>query len=384
MFIRKFLLCTVLIALLSCTSSPDITRSNSAETGPWLTIAGDPATSVVVNWLTGPGRETALYFGADGESMEYLSREKKSRFHSFPLEGLEPGTLYQYKIEDAIYHFRTAGNSGENYSLAVVGDLQPWKGDTRKNNRIMAKALSRTDCDLIVQLGDIAENGGINFLWELTLDNLSSYASTRPFIAAAGNHEYYWKGKDNFRRLFPYDYPSEDELYHSLIYGSSALIFPDWHIENPDFSGEQYQWLENELKKVDERGIPWKFIFFHGTLLPAAEGTSEAALYGKLTPLLEKYDVSGVFFGHTHLYKHWLYDDIHYFLTGGGGGSLLKDEYVSDALYGEKTLHYMRLDFSGESNEICTISARYPDGSLLAGPSGDSPQIWVLKKGELR
>ncbi len=48
--------------------------------------------------------------------------------------------------------------------------------------------------------------------------------------------------------------------------------------------------------------------------------------------------------------------------------------------YGEKTLHYINLSFSGEKNENCTISVHYPDGELLTGPGGDYPQEWVLGK----
>ncbi|MGA3242867.1 MAG: hypothetical protein ABSG03_42035 [Bryobacteraceae bacterium] len=41
-----------------------------------------------------------------------------------------------------------------------------------------------------------------------------------------------------------------------------------------------------------------------------------------LIPLFEKYRVTAAFFGHDHNHQHYLKNDIHYVITGGGGAPL--------------------------------------------------------------
>ena len=48
--------------------------------------------------------------------------------------------------------------------------------------------------------------------------------------------------------------------------------------------------------------------------------------------------------------------------------------------YGEQTLHYVIVDISDESPDVCTISVNYPSGELLTGPGSRYPQRWELRR----
>ena len=45
--------------------------------------------------------------------------------------------------------------------------------------------------------------------------------------------------------------------------------------------------------------------------------------------------------------------------------------------YGQNTLNYMIIEIDGDT---CTVSARYPDGSLITGPTGERIQQWTFSK----
>lgn len=45
--------------------------------------------------------------------------------------------------------------------------------------------------------------------------------------------------------------------------------------------------------------------------------------------------------------------------------------------YGENVLHYLTLDLDGPE---AVVTARYPDGSVMAGPDGQTPQTWRIPR----
>jgi len=499
MFIYKIGLCTVLFFLTSCSSLPDISRTNNKNLGPWLTISGDPSQTIDINWLTEDLEQTFLSYGIDRENLKGIINEnQKEKLHHVSLENLQSGTTYYYSINNEIYQFSTASDTPENYTVSLIGDLQPFKKQSRISNEIMSRALVRENPDLIVQLGDVSESGGINFFHTETLNNITHYASETPFMAAPGNHDYYHKGEGNFRKIFPYDYPSDTELYHSLKYKNATFFFLDVHINNPDRSNvqkkrleellknptisneqkklfkeelekiaismDQRLWFEEELKKTAQLENQWIFVLVHDVVLASGSASMNFNLQKWLAPLADRYGVDAVFFGHSHTYEHWEYqygksgltydeedkptgNPVHYFCSGGGGAYMRIDRFLerddrvvksqwfdqsgNDEItvsariskwdsenyidqrdnpvngapderknyfqlpekdsysgynsiygyrYGEKTLHYINLNFSGTNNEICNISVHYPDGELLAGPEELYPQEWTLHK----
>ncbi len=203
----------------------------------------------------------------------------------------------------------------------------------------MSESIKSANPDLVVQLGDVSENGGMDFLWRYTLKNISRYASQAPFMSAVGNHSYYWNGNYNFRKIFPYNYVSDKGLYYSMDYYNSHMIFLDLFDDEMKISEEQKDWAEADLSEAVKQGKKWIFIFLHDNVLGTGDGPPNWELQKWLVPLADKYNVDAVFFGHVHNYEHWLYTygnsgllyeknqtptgrPVHYFCSGGGGAAL--------------------------------------------------------------
>lgn len=158
-------------------------------------------------------------------------------------------------------------------------------------------------------------------------------------MAAVGNHDYYWNGNFNFRKIFPYNYESDKGLYYSLDYSNSHLIFLDVFENNGQVSVKQKEWLENDLQQAKENGSKWIFIFLHDTILSTGDSPSNWTLQKWLVPIADRNNVDAIFYGHAHNYEHWNYTygqsnlihnandvpsgrSIHYFCAGGGGAAL--------------------------------------------------------------
>ncbi len=158
-------------------------------------------------------------------------------------------------------------------------------------------------------------------------------------MGIAGNHDYYWSGNHNFRKLFPYPYKSAKGLYYSQDFENAHLIYLDCYDDNMQMSEEQKIWVENDLNKAVENGKKWIFIFLHDTLITTGVAQSNWEIQKWLIPLADEYQVDAVFFGHSHNYEHWLFNygsnsliydknssfsgnPVHYFCSGGGGARL--------------------------------------------------------------
>jgi len=461
-------------ALFAYGSGSDVSKTYSWNDGPWLTYGEDPKTEMYVSWLTKFARKTIIQFGTSPTNLETIvSSTIKSHLHNVLLSDLQPNSVYYYSIgistsiytPNQIYSFKTAPEASEAFKIIIVGDMQPSPGSVMRAGDLVAKGIVAENADLVIQLGDLAYDGGVPISWHYTAQNFPQYAAFTPFQVAIGNHDYGGDNARNFRKIFPYPYESEDGLYYSFDYATAHFIM----IDNFDagsylLSSEQKIWVEQDIIDAQSRGQNWLFINFHNTLFTTGTSSQNIAMQSWLVPLADKYGIDGVFFGHDHHYEHWnytygnqnlLFDEFdtpsgystHYWCTGGGGAHLEVDygllehgiwtdtrtfynttsglyqemdfyrypwnanrvvdspehqiyaESVNDGLYyhipalesystdnelygytyGEQTRHYMKIEIDA-TGTICTISAHYPNGDLLTGPSGLYPQIWVFTK----
>jgi predicted phosphodiesterase len=115
------------------------------------------------------------------------------------------------------------------------------------------------------------------------------------FYASLGNHD---AREQRFYKLFNMD----GKLYYTFKAPKQ----------------EQVKWLEEELKKANER---WKIAYFHHPLYSSAgRHGSDLQLRQTLEPLFTRYRVNVVFTGHDHIYERIKpQSGIAYFVTGSGG-----------------------------------------------------------------
>jgi len=331
------------------------------EDGPWLTWHSDPATAVTISWLTGARSRGCVRFGSEPDALDARACEGNDddTLHRVALEGLEPDTTVYYAIENTLegsagpFSFRTAPSTARTLRFGVVGDMQPDRPDLVESNVYMAERLAEVDVDFWVQVGDIAHTGGSNESWHRLMESLPLFAAEAPLLAVLGNHDTWGDGGRNWARLFPHAFAhgatgeNEDAStgrYYSLDVLDVHLVVLDNFDgaragETTPMSSAQIDWLEQDLAAA-RAADRWIFVFFHLSILSTGSQNMDFELQKQLVPIFARHGVDGVFYGHDHMYEHYLYaygddgllhdpDDattalhpVHYWLTGGGGAEL--------------------------------------------------------------
>lgn len=190
-----------------------------------------------------------------------------------------------------------------------------------------------------------------NFLLNQYFDELQPVTSIRPYMVAPGNHESncdeggttfdgvtynislcpqgqtnftYYKnrfsmpgkvsgGVDNFWYSFDHGMVhyvminTETDLGNGLI-AEDDVDGPEGMFSGPfgSYENEQIDWLEHDLASVDRTLTPWIIVAGHRPWYASAANVSGTICWNcKLAfePLLLKYRVDMVFYGHIHMYE---------------------------------------------------------------------------------
>jgi hypothetical protein len=390
-------------ALNTFGNETNIAESYSWNDGPWLTFGEDPKTEISISWLTKFARKTVIEFGTTPDNLVIIeSTNPKSHLHHILLTNLQSNTVYYYSIgittstypAKEVFSFKTAPATNESFKAIIVGDMQPSPGATLQAGDLIAKGIAAENPDFVIQLGDLSYDGGAPISWHYTAQNFPQYAAYTTFQVAIGNHDYGGDGARNFRNVFPYPYASEMGQYYSFDYASAHFIM----IDNFDGGGyvtsdEQKIWVEQDIIDAQNRGQNWIFINFHHTMFTTGTSSQNMDMQYWLAPLVDKYDIDGIFFGHDHHFEHWNYtygnqnllfnetdspsgNSTHYWCTGGGGAHLEVDYGLLEHDVWADTRTFYNIT-SGSYQEI--VFYRYP---WNASRVVDSPEHLIYAESE--
>jgi phosphodiesterase/alkaline phosphatase D-like protein len=262
--------------------------------------------------------------------------------NSVRLEGLKPATAYFYRVvctdgegnlaRSEVFTFQTAPDSKAAWAFGILGDTQRNPEVTRK----CAEGIFALRPHFTLHCGDVVDDGFAKHQWVSDLfgpsAKLFAHVATFPVI---GNHE------RNSHWYYDYFSLPDPEYYYTFHYGNAQFFMID---SNKDLApgGEQYQWLERELKASK---ATWKFTCHHHPCFSSDEDDYGDRWKGKapkgyawgdrnamqLVPLYEQYGVDIVFAGHIHSYERtWPIlqmainqkNGVRYIVSGGGGGGL--------------------------------------------------------------
>ena len=297
----------------------------------YLTWVEDPTTSMVIQWhLKGKTvPESTLWYKAEGESQwqsaisKYLKLSGSDTYvHSVLLSALMPATeyLFRFDLSDTIYRFRTlSGDLEKPLRIAIGGDVYLSKELAKKMNRRVVRA----DPDLVVVGGDIAySESALKWFkgkrWELrrwrhflklwTETMITKEGRVIPLLPVIGNHDVKRVGSNSqekaslFFELFAH--PCQFCSYRVFDVGPQLSLFLLDTGHALPIGGVQAAWLEEELKKREER--PFLLAAYHIAAFPSVYNFSSktAVEIRKLwVPLFEKYGVYAAFEHHNHAYK---------------------------------------------------------------------------------
>lgn len=303
----------------------------------FLTFHGDPTTRRAVSWrsagdlnlepyaeIAKAGRNAdfareATQVKAKTEVLDVNTARGNSQgevnYHSVVFEGLEPDTLYAYRVanvknyESEWIHFRTAAVEAKPFKFVYFGDAQ--NGVLPHWSRTIRMAYQvAPDSIFAIHAGDLINIGHSDLEWAEWFKAGGFLHSQWTGVPVTGNHEYLGKKvsktddnlsiqwRPQFNLPVVEDLPKElHETVYTVDYQGMQVIV----LNSNKLISEQKDYLETQLKKP---GFRWRVVTFHHSIFSPRRGpTVESDLMEKeWGSLFEKYNVDMVLQGHDHAY----------------------------------------------------------------------------------
>jgi len=346
----------LVVSLSAARSHETVNQSGSLppwqQASPWpdrivVTFAGDPARSIAANWRTDASvpiafaeiaratpdarfdlsarRETARTEPVDlatvraaSELLDIVANRglKPVHYHSVLFTGLEPDTLYAYRVSGGDgkwsewFQVRTAPLSGPVTFLylgdAQNGILSHWA------RTIRAAYAAAPDARFIIHAGDLVDQASRDYEWAQWFKAVGFIHGMVPAVPVAGNHEYFRPGVDpaDSQRLLSilwrpqFTLPVTEglpdilrETVYRVRYSNEVEIFV---LDTQ--GGEialQASWLDGALARSTAR---WRVATFHHPIFSSGRDRDNKERRDALLPILQKHDVDLVLQGHDHTY----------------------------------------------------------------------------------
>ena len=289
-----------------------------------LTWSADPKTSIDITWRTDTTTsEPVVEFAkadelrgnlrdgvpesrrTDGSKREFKSDLGVSSVNSARLEGLEPATMYAYRVGDGRhwsewFQFRTASAISEPFTFVYFGDAQNnirslWSRVIREANQHAPRAA------FMLHAGDLINSDNSDAEWGEWFGAGGWLNGMIPTVATPGNHEY--DDDDRLSRhwrpqfAFPTNGPEGlEETVYWFDYQGTRII----SLNSNERIKVQRDWLRSVLS---DAGRPkWTIVTFHHPIFSAASDRDNPELRAAWRPTLEEHGVDLVLQGHDHAY----------------------------------------------------------------------------------
>ncbi len=302
------------------------------------------STEVTVVWRESDEHEARLCWGRNKNDLSEIVTFKKEKIQfEARIEGLEPDTVYHYRVENLdennttdIKTFRTQPPVGSDARtrLWVVGDSGNGSADQQAVYDAMREHTRFREPDHFIHVGDMAYGSGLEveftlfFFWEYQdlLDEV-------PVWPAIGNHE--GKTSNSQKQDGPYyesyvlptdgragGLASGTEAYYSADIANMHLIVLDSYETPREVDGPMMTWLAEDIAATEQ---DWIIASWHHP--PYSKGSHDSDAERDLVemrenalPILEAGGVDLVLAGHSHIYERsYLVDGAYGTPTGRQG-----------------------------------------------------------------
>ncbi|KAG0478957.1 hypothetical protein HPP92_013676 [Vanilla planifolia] len=270
----------------------------------WLTDDKSPPSIVEY------GTSSRKYFAfSEGENLSYRYLLYSSgKIHHVVIGPLEDDTVYYYRCggQEPEFQLKTPPSKFP-IKFAIVGDL----GQTDWTISTLAH-IGHCQYDIHLLPGDLSYADYQQHLWDSFGGLLQPYASSRPWMVTAGNHEkesipFIKAGFQSYnaRWKMPYEESSSNSnLYYSFEAAGVHVIMLGSYTDY-DEDSDQYTWLKTDLAKVDREKTPWLLVLLHAPWYNsnwAHQGEGDEMM-AAVEPLLYAAAVDIVIAGHVHAYE---------------------------------------------------------------------------------
>ncbi|KAJ4796151.1 Purple acid phosphatase [Rhynchospora pubera] len=338
-------------------TSPIRFANPSAPLYGHLSSIDSSGTSMRLTWVSGDKRPQQVQYG-DGKSspsvVTTFTKEDMCSFgqvqspaqdfgwhdpgyiHSAIMTGLQPSSSYSYRYGSDLVgwsnmtQFKTPPASGsDELRFIVYGDMGKAPLDPSVEHYIQPGSISVTSAinkvlavnniDSVFHIGDISYATGFLAQWEYFLDLIEPFASRISYMTAIGNHERDYAKSGSvyqtpdsggecgvpYEAYFQMPIPRKDEPWYSIEKGPVHFtVISTEHSWSPNST--QYKWIEADLQSVNRTRTPWLIFAGHRpmyssvhSLIPSVDNKFRESV----EPLLLKYKVDLVLFGHVHNYE---------------------------------------------------------------------------------
>jgi 3',5'-cyclic AMP phosphodiesterase CpdA len=243
-------------------------------------------------------------------------------YHSVRFDGLNPDTLYAYRVMGADGHWsewfqtRTAPVSGR-VRFIYMGDAQ--NGVLSLWSRTIRAAFAAApDARFMLHAGDLVNRGSRDVEWADWFKAGGFLHAMVPAVPVAGNHEYDMTDPDDaarmrvlshlwrpqFRLPVEQDLPAKlHETAYVVRYSADLAVFV--LDTNQKDLAPQAAWLDAQLKASTAR---WKVVTMHHPVFSSGRERDNKGLRDVLLPVLTQNNVDLVLQGHDHTYARGLLD----------------------------------------------------------------------------
>jgi len=301
--------------------------------------------------------ETVTYGVEDlcGPPATTIGWREPGLFHAGVMKNLKPGQQYFY-----IYGDENFGWSQENSFFAVpqanasdhirffaFGDMGQAASDGANDAKwsqpdgvnitgLLLKDLEKhkNNTHLVLHIGDLSYADGYSSVWDDFCEQISPLAKQLAYQTTPGNHECDYLGTETifvnqdsggecgvpFYMRFPlpsgYSQKPDGENLHWYSFNTGPLHIIMMSTEHNFSSGSaQYKFIKNDLSSVDRSLTPWVVFTGHRPMYVDAVSLTvndshanvSALLRQEIEPLLVKYRVDVVLWGHHHSYQRTCY-----------------------------------------------------------------------------
>lgn len=313
----------------------DVFRVPSGYNAPQqvhITQGDHEGKAMIVSWVTvdEPGSNTVLYWSENGhkkkEAKGKMNTYKFSNYtsgyiHHCTIRNLEYNTKYYYEVgighTRRTFWFVTPPEVGPDvpYTFGLIGDL----GQTFDSNSTLTHYESNpTKGQAVLFAGDLSYADSYpnhdNVRWDTWGRFVERSTAYQPWIWTAGNHEIDFAPEIGETKPFkPYTHRyripyrssgSTSPLWYSIKRASAHIIVLSSYSAYGKYT-PQYQWLEEELPKVNRSETPWLIVLVHSPWYNSynyhyMEGETMRVMY---EPWFVQFKVDLVFAGHVHAYE---------------------------------------------------------------------------------
>ena len=349
-----------MIALLAAALVAGSAGNWTPSRGPFIADAGPDF--VEVRWSLDGGEPGELVLSSGGIASRTIAPKVEDGLARARVDGLSPDSAIAYRLHEgarwsAAGRAHTIPAAGEPVSFVVFGDTRT---DDVAHAKIAAR-IATLSPDLVVNTGDLIENGTIEAIWPRFFAAERGMLAGSLLLPAAGNHdERNLLNDSTMRRYFP------RAPWYEFTAGVVRLIFVDSN-RAYDPGSAQGAWIAAHLASaVEDRKagrIAWICVVHHHPPFSSAAHGSEMTAQRELVPVYERYGVDVVFNGHDHNYEHLEKNGIPYFVTGGGGAPLYDTGRVlPESRLHAKVFHFLQVDADAKSFSVTAIDT---DGNVL-------------------